>query len=647
MVINSTDSKLTGNIASLEENSVTKNLNGPVSPENWQSMPEMWDCLAKIYPNITATKDPYHDSSCDFTYAELAEEIKKFASGLQYLELKQGEKVSIFSENSSRWLIADQGIMKAGGINAVRSSSAPIEELIYILKHSDSTALIVETPEIYQKLLPYLKELNLKFIITLWGKTSGDNIYSFDDVILFGKKHALKPVNILINDIATIIYTSGTTGEPKGAMLSHGNLLHQINHFGNFIEIKPKGITLSILPVWHAYERSCCYYLFSVGTTVIYTNLRNFKQDFLTYKPNFMVAVPRLWEAIYIGVQQELNKKSASKQKLIKTLFNISKNYAIAKRTYENLNIVNLNPPIKERIIAFIKAGILLPIHKLSSIFVYGNLRKVLGSDFIKGICGGGALAGHLEDFYEIIGIEILVGYGLTETSPVLTVCNPNFNLKGSVGRPLPFTQIKVVDPETFNTLPIGQKGVVFVSGPQVMQGYYKNPEATASVIDSQGWFNTGDIGWLTDRDDLTLTGRIKDLIVLSNGEKVEPQPVEDACLQSPYVKQIMLTGQDQRSLGAVVVPDIDALEKHSVELGFNLSDLNNKKVTDFMQKELNQHIKNRSNYRPYELISTIRLVSEQFSVDNGLLTQSFKIKRSVIVERYSEMITEMFKSFN
>jgi len=647
MVINSTVSKA-NDVADVEQKFKKKNmLNEPASPEEWQSMPEMWEWLAKIYPDTIAVKDPYHTPCNELSYAELAEKIETFAAGIQHLGLKPDEKISIFSENSSRWLISDQGIMKAGGVNAVRSSSAPIEELIYILKHSESMALIVETPEIYQKLAPYLNEVNLKFIIILWGESSEDNVYSFDDIMSFGNKQPLNLVNRLTNDTATLIYTSGTTGKPKGATITHGNLLHQIINFGNLIEIKPKGIALSVLPVWHAYERSCCYYLFSVGTNVIYTNLRNFKQDFQTYKPNYLIAVPRLWEALYLGMQQELSKQSESKQKLIKTLINISKKYVMAKRTFQNLDLNNLNPPIQQRVLAFIKALILFPVHKLSSNLVYGKFRQILGGNFLKGISGGGALAAHLEDFYEIIEIEILVGYGLTETSPVLAVRYPKRCLRGSVGPGLSYTEIKIVDPETMNTLPPEKKGIVMVKGPQVMKGYYNNPEATAKVIDPEGWFNTGDLGWLTDKNDLILTGRIKDLIVLSNGEKVEPQPVEDACMQSQYVKQIMLTGQDQRSLGAVVVPDIEALEKQALELGFDLSDLNNKKVTDFMQKELNQHIKNRPNFRPYELVSTIRLVSEQFSVDNGLLTQSFKIKRSEIVERYSEMISEMFKSFN
>jgi len=643
LMVNSTISVLAEDIAKTKQlNKMPKDY---ASLNECQSMPEVWEWLAATYANNIAVKDPHHDSSCDFTYAELAEEIDKFTAGLQFLGLEPKEKVSIFSENSSRWLVSDQGIMKTGGINAVRSSSAPTEELIYILEHSESSALIVETPELYQRLAPFIKTMNLKFVIVLWGSYSDKNVYSYDDIIIFGEKNPLNSVKINKNDTATLIYTSGTTGKPKGAMLSHGNLLHQIYGIGVHLLIPPGGTSLSILPVWHAYERSCSYYLFSVGTTTVYTNLRNFKQDLITYKPNVLVSVPRIWESIYIGIQQALSKMPESKQKLIQSLLNNSQNYIMAKRTFQNMDIKNMNPPIKERISAFIKAGFLYPMHKLSNALIYKKFRQALGGKFLKGISGGGAIAGYLEDFFEVIGIDVLVGYGLTETSPVLSVNTSAYNLKGSVGKPLPFTQAKIVDPKTLNTLSPMQKGIVFVKGPQIMQGYYNNPEATAQVIDSQDWFNTGDLGWLTDKNDLILTGRIKDVIVLSNGEKVEPQPVEDACLQSPYVRQIMLTGQDQRSLGAFVVPDLEALEKHATSNSFDLSDLNNKKITDFIQKELNQHIKNRPNYRPYELVSTIRLLSEQFSIDNGLLTQTMKIKRTAVVERYSEMISEMFKS--
>jgi len=649
MIIDSAAGRLKNNVANLEhifKNKNNRKFNALVPPDKCTSFPEMWTWLGTVYARKIALKDPYHAHSREYTYSALDLEIELFAAGIQHLGLEQGEKVSLFSENSSRWLIADQGTLKAGCVNAVRSSGAPIEELLYILNHSKSSALIVETPELYKKLAPYLSEYNLKCVIVLWGNKPASSVYSYNDVILAGQKNSFQPVNLHKNSPATIIYTSGTTGKPKGAVLSHGNLLHQVNNLNDHLYIDPKGTALSILPVWHAYERSCSYFLFSVGTTMVYTNLRNFKLDFHIYNPNYLIAVPRLYEAIYTGVKQELGKQSQLKQKLVNAIFASSERYIKAKRTIQKLDYKNLNPSIAQILSAFLKAGISLPVHKLGDIILYKKIRQALGTSFKKGISGGGALADHLEDFFEIAGIEILVGYGLTETSPVITVRSPKFNLRGSVGRPIPYTEIKIVNPEDMQPVPQGQKGVVMARGLQIMQGYYRDPVSTAKAIDSQEWFNTGDVGWLTKNNDLILTGRIKDLIVLSNGEKVEPQPIEDVCIQSRYVKQIMLTGQDQKALGAVVVPETEALELLASETGMDISDLNNKQVIDFYQKEINRFIKNRSNYRSYEILSTIRLISEQFSTDNGLLTQTLKIKRLSVVERYSELISDMFKSF-
>ncbi len=245
-------------------------------------------------------------------------------------------------------------------------------------------------------------------------------------------------------------------------------------------------------------------------------------------------------------------------------------------------------------------------------------------------VSGGGSLARHLDNFFEIVGIEILVGYGLTETSPVTNVRRPWHNLRGSSGQPIPGTEIRIVDPETRQPLAVGQRGLVLVRGPQIMQGYYQNPEMTAKAIDSQGWFNTGDLGWVTSLNDLVVTGRAKDTIVLTNGENIEPQPIEDACLRSPYIDQIMLVGQDQRSLGALIVPNKDVLQQWAVaqnlqprlpeeagKAGENKGsttatqeiDLENKVVQDLFRQELNREVQNRPGYRADDRIGPYKLI--------------------------------------
>jgi long-chain acyl-CoA synthetase len=270
----------------------------------------------------------------------------------------------------------------------------------------------------------------------------------------------------------------------------------------------------------------------------------------------------------------------------------------------------------------------------------------------------------HLETFFEIVGLEVLVGYGLTETSPVLTARRYWRNLRGSAGLPIPETEIKIVDPETRQALPVGDRGLVLARGPQVMQGYFNNPEATGKAIDAEGWFDTGDLGLITTEGHLVLTGRAKDTIVLTNGENIEPQPIEDACIRSPYIDQMMLVGQDQKYLGALIVPNFDALEQWaaSQNLQFRLPStvktsspkapsnpepeitLDNPVVQELFRQELNREVKSRPGYRPDDRIGVFRLITEPFSLENGLMTQTLKIKRPVVSDRYRQLIDEMFR---
>ncbi|MEL7225740.1 MAG: AMP-binding protein, partial [Cyanobacteria bacterium J06576_12] len=239
--------------------------------------------------------------------------------------------------------------------------------------------------------------------------------------------------------------------------------------------------------------------------------------------------------------------------------------------------------------------------------------------------------------------IEILGGYGLTETAPITHVRRPWHNLRGADGQAVPGTETLIVDPSTRQPLSTGTPGLVLVRGPQVMQGYYKNPEATAKAIDSEGWFDTGDLGQLTEWGDLIITGRAKDTIVLTNGENIEPTPVENACLRSPYVDQIMLVGQDQKSIGALIVPNQETLEKWAAEKSVDMSNLNSKPIQDLFKKELKREVSNRPGYRPDERVGPLILLEEPFTIENGLLTQTMKVKRPKVSDRYSDTIAELF----
>ncbi|WP_016951321.1 long-chain fatty acid--CoA ligase [Anabaena sp. PCC 7108] len=634
-----------------------------------ESLPEIWSLAAKKFGSTVALHNPHSQPEIKITYSQLANQIQRFASGLQALGVNMGdgvtstcgERISLIADNSPRWFIADQGIMTAGSVNAVRSAQAEREELLFIIANSGSTALVVEDIKTLKKLEAGLKDLPIKVVILLSDETppiaENFQVVNFTQLLEIGSNHTLVVIKQSRDNLATLIYTSGTTGKPKGVMLSHKNLLHQVTSLGVLVQPKVGDIVLSILPTWHSYERSCEYFLLSQGCTQIYTNLRSVKDDLKKYKPNYMVAVPRVWESIYEGAQKQFRTQPAKKQQLIKFLLAMSQKYITARRIAQGLSLDHINASVIERSEAKITELALLPFHALGEKLVYAKVREATGGRIKQVISGGGALPRHIDNFFEIIGVEILQGYGLTETSPVTNARRPWRNLRGSSGQPIPATEVKIVNPETRQPLPLGERGLVLLKGPQVMQGYYQNPEATKKVIDAEGWFDSGDLGWVTPENDLVLTGRAKDTIVLTNGENIEPQPIEDACLRSPYIDQIMLVGQDQRSTGALIVPNIEALAKWAENQNLILStkddnltpsvsqkvNIESKIIQDLFRQELNREVQNRPGYRADDRIGPFRLILEPFSIENGLMTQTLKIRRYVVAERYHDIIDGMF----
>lgn len=627
---------------------------------NLKSLPEVWQIAAAKFGNTVALKDPHSKPEVVLTYQELYEQIKQFATGLQILDINPQDKIALFADNSPRWFVADQGTMMAGAVDVVRSAGAEQQELAYILANSDSTSLIVEDLKTLAKLKPSLDDLPIKLIILLSDETPPEEqqikTVNFLQLIETGKEKQLESITQTTDTLATLLYTSGTTGKPKGVMLSHGNLLHQVKYVKTIFQPNPGDVLLSILPSWHAYERSAEYFFLANGATQIYTNIRYFKQDLKEFQPTYMVGVPRLWESLYDGVQKLLSSQSASQQKLVKFFLKQSEKYIMAQRIAADSSLEHFGASGAERSLARLKAASLYPIHALANKLVYKKIRAGVGN--IKAVCsGGGSLAKYLDDFYQTVGIDVFVGYGLSETAPITNARTPEHNIRGSAGRPLPETEIKIVDPETRQSLPQGQRGLVLIRGSQVMQGYYQNPEATAKAIDAGGWFDSGDLGLLTPYNDLVLTGRAKDTIVLTNGENIEPQPIEDACVRSVYIDQIMLVGQDQRAIAALIVPNLETLQQWVTEQKLNIklpavdsspdaiasSDLNNKSIINLYRDELAREVKNRPGFKADDRITDFRFVIEPFSQANGTMTQTFKVKRPMVRDKYQHLIAEIF----
>ncbi|NJL79973.1 MAG: long-chain fatty acid--CoA ligase [Richelia sp. RM2_1_2] len=662
--------KGTNNLLSKFAEEDRKSLKSRLDYSNVEFFPEIWGILASRIGDTIALHNPHVRPKEEIiTYTELHQQIQQFAAGLQALGVKPEQRISLIADNSPRWLIADQGIMTAGAVNAVRSSQADVDELAYILANSDSTVLVAQDLQTFEKLRSAmlspsrLDDLPIKLVILLTVEKVPNEevikVLNYEQLMEIGAKNNLEPVKQNRDALATLLYTSGTSGKPKGVMLSHGNLMHQVTSLRTIVQPEVGDVVLSILPTWHVFERTGEYFLLSQGCTQVYTNLRSIKNDLKTFKPHYMIGVPRIWESIYEGVQKQFREQPASKQALINRFLGISNKYIKARRITQQLDLENLNPSMGEKIAASIQATVLSPIQALAEKIVYSKVREATGGRVKQLISGGGALAKHIDDFYEIIGVSIVVGYGLTETSPVTHARRHWTNLRGSAGLPIPGTQAKIVDLETRQELPTGEKGLVLLKGPQIMQGYYKNPEATQQAIDSEGWFNSGDLGWLTPRQDIVLTGRAKDTIVLTNGENIEPLPVEDACLRSPFIDQIMLVGQDKKSLGALIVPNLEALEKWAKTQKLELCvkednvttstsqkiNLESKMIQDLFRQELIREVRNRPGYRPDDRIGPFKLILEPFSMENGMMTRTLKVRRHVVMESYHDTIERMYNS--
>ena len=611
------------------------------------------ECFSK-YSDLQAITDTY--CNIELTYKDLLNNITNIAKAIQSFGIQKGDFVSIFTENNGLWSTVDLAAMKCGAICTLRGSNAPIEELDYILAHSESKGLIVKDFVLLNKLKPYLEKYNLNFILVMFTKENDDfsgfscPVYSYEQALELGKtKEFIEPEQNLEENCA-MMYTSGTTGMPKGILMTHKNFLAQMPSIQRGFLSKAGENTLQILPIWHTYEHITQLYYLSSGCHLHFTTLTGLKNDLAKYKIDTFMSVPRIWEALRLGIFQKLKQKSILLYKIFDFAVKLSITYKIHKM-YSERRITNKKGDyhIATNLYHKFARSFLKPFHVLFTNTLYKSIKNAAGINFRASISGGGALSMKDQLFYDAIGVNLREGYGLTETSPVLTLRNvsePNF--LGCCGTPFLATEIKILDIETKEELGILQKGVVYVRGPQVTKGYYKNEEATKAVFSEDGWFNTGDIGWLTADNNLVLVGRLKETIVLSNGENVEPVPIEEACLESPYISQIMLVGQDQTSIGALIVPSEAALQKCGIlakdlKSGANLT-ISNPTLRELIKKEIATHIKSKKNLKSFEQIKNFEVIKENFSAENGLMSQTAKMKRNSIFEKYKNLISNMFE---
>ncbi len=485
-------------------------------------------------------------------------------------------------------------------------------------------------------------------------------IYSFQRISDNGKKllekgdsrYALLSQKARPDDLITIIYTSGTTSDPKGVMLTHRNIMHNVINLpkavGNLVETDR---FLSVLPSWHIYERTVEYCALSVGASTAYS--KPFKQillpDLQSEKPTLLCTVPRIWTSLYKGIQDKMKKGSAIQRWLFNKALDIAKEYKPANRILEGtMPLFDRESHSSQEIEQARKTVNRLSWqYRIADRVIFKKIREMLGGQIKFAISGGGALPQVIDTFLDAANIYVLEGYGLTETSPVIagrTYSNP---IIFTVGAVIPETFVKIVDKDNLTSeLPNGQSGVVMVKGDLVMKGYYKNERKTAEVL-QDGWFNTGDLGKKTHNGKyLKIIGRIKDTIVLRGGENIEPQPLEDKLKESPYINMVMLAGQDKPRLGALIVPDFEVLKEYAQHHHILYQDkqdlLEKKEILSLFQKEQKRLISRENGFQLYETVMGITLLPEEFTQEKGEMTESLKLKRFVIHEKYQQEIDQI-----
>ncbi|BDA78701.1 long-chain-fatty-acid--CoA ligase [Leptospira kobayashii] len=587
------------------------------------------------------------------TFNDAFRKAENVGLALLQLGLQPGDKVGLMADNRTEWAIADMAVLLNGSVDVPRGSDSTPQEIQYILEHSESRFCFVEHDKLYQSLKAILPQTKVeKTIILEPGFVSKDpNVFSLEDLIKKGEDYRsnlpsleLRAKQVKPDDLFTIIYTSGTTGMPKGVMLTHQNMVYNVVKVPVKVGLSAGDKTLSILPVWHIFERAIDYSIIAEGASIAYTNVRDLRDDFTKIKPTFMASAPRLWENLYLGIKQKLEKAPENRKKLFDFAYDVCKRWkdGVDYLSGNKLHIQEETPfeRAKNTAVALTNSINLFLLAKILDGVVFSKIREALGGNLHGTISGGGALPSHVDEFFNVIGIPVYEGYGMTECAPIISVRSVGKVIQGSVGFWPEGTTVKILN-EQGEVVPRGKMGIIHIKGPQVMKGYYKNEEATNKTI-KDGWLNTGDLGFISFNDTLSVRGRVKDTIVLLGGENVEPVPIENLLLENPHINQAIVVGQDQKSLTALIWPDKERLK----EAGVNFKegeDLNaNKEVRNFYQNIVKKQISSENGFKSFEKLTDFRFLPKPMEVGDEL-TNLFKMKRNVIHDKYNSLIKSMY----
>ena len=552
--------------------------------------------------------------------------VRALSLGLNGLGVQPGDRVAILSENRPEWAMADYATLCAGAWSVPVYPTLPAAQIAPLLNDCTAKAIFVSTLEQLGKILTIKAQCPaLDHVILIDGNPPGEpGFTTFHAVVDRGRPtlemnpdvFAQRAARVRPDDVATIIYTSGTTGEPKGAMLTHANLVSNVVTGCEVIPFTADSVALSFLPLSHVFERMLDYaYLYKTASIAYAESIDKLAENFVEVNPSCFGAVPRVYEKVHARIIAKAEAGSPIKKKIFAWALGVGR----ARVPY-----ITEGRPLP---------GALARKAKIADALVFKKIQHALGSRFRFAVSGGAPLSKDLAEFFVGAGVGIYEGYGLTETSPVITVNGPGRWRLGTVGRALRNIEVK-----------IAADGEILTRGPHIMKGYFNKPQATAETIDAEGWFHTGDIGTLVDGF-LTITDRKKDLIVLAGGKKAAPQPIENELKKSPYVALPIVIGDRQKFLAALIVPNFDRLKEWVASQGHDVrweAIDRHPGIRELFQKEIDVYNADRPHH---EQIRAFALLPSDLTIEDGSITPTLKVKRRILEKRYQDLIEGMYEA--
>jgi len=585
--------------------------------EDGATIADVFALRCRTSPNAPAYRE--YDASrkewSGVTWRDIGDLVARAREGLRRDGLKSGERIAIMLKNSINWVLFDQAAYAHGMVPVPLFVDDRPDNVAYILNHADVKVIVIDGDEHWKRLKTVRDQLtSLTRIISIRPvlDESEPRLVSLEDWLPAQPgSYERPPTNA--GDLATIVYTSGTTGKPKGVMLSHRNMLSNVQSGLAVYDVYPEDVFLSFLPLSHMFERTCDYYLNVVsGASIVFSrSVPQLAEDFRIVQPTIIFSVPRIYERFYAAINEQLKKASPLRRKL----FEFAVETGWSKFEYEHgrgqWKPQHLLWPVLERLVA-------------------SKLLERLGGKLKFAISGGAALSPSVAKVFIGLGLPICQGYGLTEASPLLTVNLIEQNNPHSIGPGVPGVELRVAE-----------NGELLARGPNIMLGYWNNPDATRAVLSDDGWLSTGDQVRVDEQGFFTITGRLKDIIVMGNGEKVPPVDMELAIQLDPVFEQVLVFGEAKPYLSAIAVLNDEQWAKVAAEAQVDPSIEADGKAEKFLLQRIAQRIKN---FPGYAQVRKVSVVKEKWTIDNGLITPTLKLKRNVIVDKYAAAIEAMYR---